>query len=126
MFVGVDFAFDFVAWAAPSVPIRASALNHKVWDNAVEDKAVIKPLLGEVYKIFDRVWSVGIKKLNVHRALVGFNNCASHRYDPQIFIACNYTVDAAVAALLVPEGLPEIWGEITPMAFASTLEKLVL
>jgi hypothetical protein len=82
MFVGVDFTVDLVTRTSRPSAIGTAALNHEIRNHTVERQTVIESLLRKIDKILDRIGSIGIKKLNVNRAFVGFNNRASHRYGP--------------------------------------------
>ena len=54
--VGGELAADLIARAAHAVPVRASALDHKTIDDAMEDQAVIEAFF---YKADEIVYCIG-------------------------------------------------------------------
>lgn len=51
--VGFEFAVNGIAGAAGSVAFRVAALNHEARNDAVENQAVIKAFVGELFEVFD-------------------------------------------------------------------------
>ena len=54
--VGGELALDAVAGAAHAGAVRAAALDHKAFDDAVEDQSVIVAFLDQADKIVYRIW----------------------------------------------------------------------
>src|SRR5882724_917404 len=79
----IELGFNLVARIALSVTvlfrrvlrIRIAALNHEIFDDSMENRAVIEALARQLLKILDRVWRSISPKLHYHFAFVGFNHC---------------------------------------------------
>src|SRR5579884_4477793 len=64
----VRIAFNFVFKPVTGAPASRSrwiaALNHKIRDDAMKNRAIIKPIPREKYKIVDRFWRFLWKKFH--------------------------------------------------------------
>src|SRR5882724_1616301 len=96
----MKFVGELVAGAAHATTLRASALNHKLWNHAVKNQTVIeRPLFffagsfvckflgafGQSKEIFDCLWSFLFQKPNHNIALRCFENgvgscCSAHAF----------------------------------------------
>ncbi len=63
MFVWIDFTINGIARSAGACSVRAAALSYKAWNNAMEDKSVVKAGVCELLKICYRIWSVLIEQV---------------------------------------------------------------
>jgi hypothetical protein len=70
--------FDFVTWAAVSDPVGTATLNHKVWNNPMENKSVVEIMFREVDKVLYGIWSVFFKELDFHDAFFCMDFCNFH------------------------------------------------
>src|SRR5260221_7500123 len=73
-----QFTINLITGAAITNPVRAATLNHKVGDNAVKDKSIIKSLLGKSYKVLNCVRSIFFKEFDFHHSLFGMDFCSGH------------------------------------------------
>ena len=69
------FALDFIAGPATAGAVRASTLNHEIWEHTVEGEPVIEAALGELAEVCDGEWGVGVEELDGHIALSGLDGC---------------------------------------------------
>ena len=81
-----QFTFYFVPWATGArlassafATIWATALDHKITDNAVESEFVVKACFGQFYEIFDRLGSRFVEQSNGDIAMGSMENGFRHK-----------------------------------------------
>jgi hypothetical protein len=79
-----ELTINLITWSSIPFAIRATALNHEIWNYPVKDQAIVKALIGQICKIFDCFGSVLFKELNFHHSFF----CVDFSYLHSFFIGC--------------------------------------
>ena len=80
--VVVELVLEGVAGTAGPGPLRASALDHEVGDDPVEDQLVVEPVGRELAEVLDRLRRVVVVQLEHDRSGAGVKGCLRHRRQP--------------------------------------------
>jgi hypothetical protein len=78
LITAVQLALDLVARTSVTNTVRTAALDHKIRYDAVENKAVVKIMLGEVGKVLHGLGGIFFKEFDFHDALFGMDFCDLH------------------------------------------------
>ena len=71
--VGMEFVVELITGAAATGAGRVAALNHKVGDDAVEDQAVVKTVVRQIFKVGDGARGFVGEKFDFDRSAFRFD-----------------------------------------------------
>jgi hypothetical protein len=78
LIAAVQLTVDLIARATVANTVRATALDHEIWYDAVENQAVVKIMFGEVGKVLHGLGGIFFKEFDFHDALFGMDFCDFH------------------------------------------------
>jgi hypothetical protein len=78
LIAAVQFTVDLIARATVANTVRATALDHEIWYDAVENQAVVKIMFGEVGKVLHGLGGIFFKEFDFHDAFFGMDFCDFH------------------------------------------------
>lgn len=97
-----EFAVDFITGSTRTCSGWVASLDYEIRNYTVEYNAVIKPFLGQRYKVLYCVWSIGIEKLDLHYPFFGVDFSGRHvgKFSAKMGIEIDFALDRERTGLL--------------------------